>query len=134
MKIKYYFVTGETKEIETDENTYQEIKDINRQQDTINKREQRKKQSIESALEYGLVGACEPTHEEIELDKLRGERLIALPSVLATLNERQKDLVSRVFFHGQSLQEIATELGIKYQSVQDQLKVIYKNLKKLFEK
>jgi len=134
MKIKYYFVTGETKEIEVDEKLYQEIKNLNREQDTTNKREQRKKQSIETALKYGLVGTCDPTQEDKEIEKLWSERLIALPHTLATLNERQKDLVSRVFFRKESLQDIAADLGIKYQSVQDQLKVIYKNLKKLFEK
>jgi len=120
--------------VEIDENLYQEIRNINREQDTTNKREQRKKQSIETALEYGLVGTCDPTQEEKEFDRLWGERLIALPHALATLNERQKDLVRRVFFRKESLQDIAADLGIKYQSVQDQLKVIYKNLKKLFEK
>jgi len=134
MKIKYQFVTGDIHEIEVDDDLYKEITDLNRQQDTINKNEIRKKQSIDAALEYGLIEIPEETQDDKEFERLRNERLNILPSVLETLNQRQKDLIHRVFFYGQSLQEIADDYGIKYQSVQDQLKVIYKRLKKLFKK
>lgn len=133
MKIKYQFVTGETKEVEVEAGLYNEMHEITKQMNTINKREQRKKTSIDTAIEEGRI-EYEDENENFVKRKTREQQLELLPLFIDLLNNQQKDLVNRVFFLRQSLTQIAQELGVSVVAIHKQKKTILKKLKTFFEK
>ena len=128
MKITYKFVTGETKEIETDENTAVIIKDLDRQEYNNFKKETRRHQTIEKSLEFGTIS----DNTDLERDILHSEDLSRLHNCMQTLTANQKDLVRRVFFRCEQLKDIAAEYGVSYQAIQDRLNKILKRLRKNF--
>ena len=133
MKIKYYFVTGETNEIDVDETLYNEMREITRKTNTVNKQEQRKKQSIDAAIEDGKI-EYRDENENLQKRKMREHRLELLPAVIDMLDENQKDLVNRVFFNGESLTDYAEREKVSVAAIHYRIKVIKKRLKKLLEK
>ena len=126
MKIKYEFATGETKEIEVDEKLYNESKEIDRQIYNNNQAETRRHCTIEKSLEFGTLASG----FNIETAFTKSEESKKLYEALCTLSPNQKDLVSRVFFNGQSLKEVAIAYGTSYQAVQNKLNKILEKLLK----
>jgi len=125
MKIRYDFVNGETKEIEVDEQIYNASKEINREIHLNNRREKRRHYSLDSAALYELEPADESINIENEFFKIDDfEKLIA------PLNENQKDLLRRVFFHDEKAVDIARELGVGENAISNRLARIYDKLKK----
>jgi len=129
MKITYKFVTGETKEIEVDEKTYNEIKELDRQLYNTNQREARRHCSADRLRdEFGFE--LRDNTIDILRDTLSNDYW---EWILSNLNERQKDLVSRVFFNGAKISEIAREMGISRQSAKESFDYALKKIKKLLD-
>jgi len=125
MKITYKFVTGETKEIDVDEKTYNEIKELDRQLYNSDQRETRRHCSadrLRDELGFELQDDIDILAETIS--NAEWERL------LQPLNERQKDLVHRVFFRNEKITDIAKEQGIGKSAIANRLARIYEQIKK----
>ena len=125
MKIKYQFVTGETKEIETDENIYKESKEIDRQIYNNNQRNTRRHQSLDLLTQYDL----EPVDESDTLQE-QFFRYDEFEKLIAPLTDDQKDLVRRVFFDGELEIDIAREQGVDKSAISHRMKRIYERIKK----
>lgn len=128
MKIKYTFVTGETKEIEIDERIHMASEEINAQIKSNDRRETRRHTPIDNeefgfAVDHGV---------DIEADCILSADKTKLHKALGQLNAQQKDLVRRVFFNGEQLKDIAKEYNTTYQAIQNRLKKILAKLRKDF--
>ena len=129
MKIIYQFVTGEVKEIEVDERWHNEIKELDRQLYNNNQKERRRHCSVDLLrdeydldLKDGTIDILQDCISHSTWDRL-----------LTPLNDRQKDLVRRVFFNGENLTNIAKELGISRQSAKESFDYALKKIKKLLD-
>ena len=70
--------------------------------------------------------------DEIAEREDRKEKRAALAAGLKSLKAADRKLIVDAVIKKRPLKEIAAEMGITYQSVQDRIKVILKNLKKHF--
>jgi len=126
MKIRYDFVNGETKEIEIDEKLHNEIKELDRQLYNNNQSERRRHCSaddLRDSYDYELIDeTADPQETAFRNDEF--EKLIAC------LGESQKDLVRRVFFHGELAVDIANEQGVGKSAITNRLTRIYEQIKK----
>ena len=125
--IKYEFDNGETKVIPVTTELSEASKEINRQIYNNNQKNTRRHNSIDVLTEHDLEPSYEP-------DLLRMAEIEKLKQAMEQLSPQQHDLVYRVYFHEEKQNKIAQQLGITPQSVNDQLKVIYKSLKQLIQK
>jgi RNA polymerase sigma factor (sigma-70 family) len=131
MKIKYKFVNGKTKEIEVNDELGENIKIIER----IRKRKERyfERHTLSAEIHEDDYGIEMTDNIDLEDQITNTEALHKLHKAISTLNTEQQEIVYSVFFYGKELKEIAKEMGITYQSVQDRLKVILKKLKTFLE-
>jgi len=130
MKVTYTFATGETNEIEVDENTGAILKDLDRQEYNNYKKETRRHRSIDMAQEFGVELAVSSV--DMERDFIHKSDLEKLKNAMGVLEPHQKDLVNEVFFNGRSLKDLAAEYGVSYQAIQDRLNKILARLRKNF--
>jgi RNA polymerase sigma factor (sigma-70 family) len=132
MKIKYKFVTGKTKEVEVTDELGENIKIIER----TRKRKERyfERHTLSAELHEAEYNIEMTDNITLETKINNSEALHKLHKAISTLNTEQQEIVRSVFFYGKELKDIAIEMGIKYQSVQDRLKVILQKLKIILEK
>jgi RNA polymerase sigma factor (sigma-70 family) len=132
MKIKYKFVNGKTKEVEVNDELGENIKIIER----IRKRKERyfERHTLSAELHEAEYNIEITDNITLETKINNTEALYKLYKAISTLNTEQQKIVRLVFFYGKELKDIAKEMGIKYQSVQDRLKIILKKLKTFLEK
>ena len=70
--------------------------------------------------------------EEENAEMLADEELRRLYAAIGKLTERQREVIELYYFKGMTQQEIAEELGIRQQSVNDFMRQAIKKLKKVF--
>jgi RNA polymerase sigma factor FliA len=70
-----------------------------------------------------------PADEDVERALLNTERQVAVRSALETLAPEQRQLLERHYFDGDSVQEIARDLGLTRQGVYSREKVIFRQLR-----
>jgi RNA polymerase sigma-70 factor (ECF subfamily) len=126
MKIRYDFINGDTKEIETTQEIFDASNELDHKIHLNNRREKRRHTSYDVLALYDL----EPS---VEIDFVRYAEKEKLKRALGTLNKEQKDLVRKVFFNGEQLKDIAREYGTTYQAIQNRMDKIIKKLQKVFE-
>ncbi|CQR74997.1 RNA polymerase sigma factor [Sporomusa ovata DSM 2662] len=127
MKIKYEFVTGETVEIEVEENIGEVMAQIDRDIYRSNRRETNKHNSVEALEDKGIQLADESMDIPFFIEQQ--EMREALHNAMDKLLPQQRELIQKVFFTGKSISEIARAEGVDESSIRDRLKRIYKKLK-----
>ena len=130
MKITYKFATGETVTIETNETLGQEIKEIEREHHRKHRMKKRYCYSMDMASEDGIQYADETSYLDKKL--LEQEHLATLRRAMTELSTEQIKLIDSVFFNGRQLKELASELGITYQAVQNRLNKALDRIRKHF--
>lgn len=70
-------------------------------------------------------------HED-EMDKT--DKLSILAAALATLSPDQRELVDKVYLHGEAQEDIAKQQNVCKQAISNRLHRIYMRLKKFFDK
>lgn len=70
-----------------------------------------------------------PADEDVERTMLNAERQVAVRSALETLAPDQRELLERHYFRGDSVQDIARDLGLTRQGVYSREKVIFRQLR-----
>jgi DNA-directed RNA polymerase specialized sigma subunit len=125
MIIKYTFATRDTVEVEVDEKTYNEMKELDRKEYNSNKKETRRhcsadahyeKFGVEIADERDLIAECF-SHE-------LWERL------LRPLNQKQRELVYKRFAEKQKLKDIAKAENVSPSAIQNRIERILTRIKK----
>ena len=92
------------------------------------KKERRRHYSLDSCVYEGIVYASEDKNLTaiFETDSKFGR----LTEAIKYLSDKQKSLIKAVYFDGMSVSDYAKHMGISQSAVSQQLKTIYKKLKK----
>jgi len=131
MKIKYKFVTGETIEIEVQEDISEVSIAIDKEIYNNNQKERRRhisysvfndKLEVLEDLTVDVEGAAEWNKDKENLN-----------NAISLLKLHQRELVQKIFYQGLSGTEIAREMGVSQQAISKQLKVIYKKLRNILD-
>jgi len=126
MKIKYQFAT-ETVEIEVSEEWGNVIVDLNRLEYNNNQTETRRHCSLE---EYNLDDALLPSDVDVFAEVAAAEDRQKLYAAMDKLSERQRYLVTEVYFKGRSYADIARCEGLNRATVQRSTVAAVNKLKK----
>jgi RNA polymerase sigma factor (sigma-70 family) len=127
MKYTYTTATG-TAEIEVDEEFYDLLVDMDRQDYNTNQRETRRHCSLDA---YNLDDALFPSNVDIEGDLISAEQSDKLGAAIATLTSEQQKLIHLIFVEDKKIIEIARADGVSEAAVRNRLKKIYASLKKV---
>ena len=138
MKITYEFV-NETIEIEVSDSWEQVIIELNRKEESVNKKETRRHVSLSpigdegawlkssEADPYAMIGEAIRIADE---QKKKRELL----EVIKALPPKQKALVEAIYFQGLTLTEYADMTGVSQPAISQQLKTVMKKIKKVLQK
>ena len=138
MKITYEFV-NETIEIEVSDSWEQVIIELNRKEESVNKKETRRHVSLSpigdegawlkssEADPYAMIGEAIRIADE---QKKKRELL----NVIKALPPKQKALVEAIYFQGLTLTEYADMTGVSQPAISQQLKTVMKKIKKVLQK
>ena len=128
MKIKYFFVTGETIEIEVADELGTAIMAIDKTYELRDRTETRRHNSFEGLSDQGIQIA-DPS-ADIESSLEQQEWITRLYQALCELQPQQQALVRKVFFEDQSITAAAREEGVDESAIRDRLRKVYRQLKK----
>jgi len=126
MKIRYDFINGEAKEVKATKEIYEAITEHTREVKNQNRREKRKHTSYDVLAMYDL----EPS---VEVDFIRHIETAQLKEAFKTLTADQKDLLHRIYYNGEKESDIARELGITKQSMNERVQRAIQRLKKFLK-
>jgi DNA-directed RNA polymerase specialized sigma24 family protein len=125
MKVKYAFATKDTVEIEVDEKTFAELKELDRLEYNSNKKETRRHCSADAHYEkFGFEIAGETDFVEMLLSKELWHRL------LKPLNAKQRELIYKRFVEKQKYSAIAKDENISPSAIQNRFERIFARIKK----
>ena len=127
MKIRYEFVTGEVAEIEIDEALGTEIATIEQAETRRERAETRRHTSYDYLL---ALGAQISDGADLQADHDRAEDTRRLLAALHSLEPRQRDLINRLFVHGERLTDIARQEGVTKAAICGRLDKALARLKK----
>ena len=127
MKIKYEFADGDV-EVDVPNEWASILVELDRLERNNDKKERRRHYSLDSCEYEGIVYASEDKNLTaiFETDSKFGR----LTEAIKYLSDKQKSLIKAVYFDGMSVSDYAKHMGISQSAVSQQLKTIYKKLKK----
>lgn len=128
MKIKYKFVTDSVEVIEVTEEWASVLVELDRLDHNSDQTETRRHCSLEA---YNLDGEMLSTGEDIEEDLLRRETCQEVRDAVAKLPPKQREVIERLYFLGQTGIEAAAAMGINRGTVADYHAAAKKNLRKI---
>lgn len=130
MKTKYEFVNGEVVEIEVSEEWAEVLKELDRKEYNDNHRETRRHCTLSVQGDQGLWLVDEELDPYVIVEKK--ENNIVLHKAMQSLTEKQRDIVSKVYFEGVPIGEYAEIKGISQPVASKRLASAIKNMKKFF--
>lgn len=127
MKIKYEFADGDV-EVDVPNEWASILVELDRLERNNDKKERRRHYSLDACVYEGIVYASEDKNLTaiFETDSKFGR----LTEAIKYLSDKQKSLIKAVYFDGMSVSDYAKHMGISQSAVSQQLKTIYKKLKK----
>lgn len=131
MKIKYEFMTGESVEIEVPDTMEKVMIDFDKELKNSDRRETRRHSSVEDLEGHGT----QFTDARVDILGLleNQEMKEVLHKALAELLPQQRELLTKVFFEGRTMADIAREDGVGKSAIQDRLNRTYKKLKNILK-
>lgn len=131
MKKISYEINGTRVEVEvTDEFAalYEQMDEVEKR---VNRKETRRHQSLETLVEGGFQIA--DPDSDIEETLIKQYDIDRLHRALAVLTDDQKWLVEQVFYYGRKQSEIAVELGVCKQALNNRITRVIKKIKKFLD-
>lgn len=127
MKIKYEFVDGDV-ELEVSDEWASVLAELDRLERNNDKKEKRRHYSLEARTYEGAYYAVEDKGISALFEGLGdAERL---NEALTHLSSKQQDLIRAIYFEWISVSKYADIMGISQPAISQQLKTVYKKLKK----
>ena len=132
MIIKYEFVTGESLEIEVEDNIGEVSIELDRDIYNSDHRETRRHNSVETMQEQGnqLTDGSADIPTIIEQQETRKDLMHALNKLLP----QQRELIHKVFIEGRSMADIAREECVTAKGIQNRINKIKTQLRKEIKK
>ncbi len=113
----YYFVDGKTSTVEVEDELYDLLKKMDKEERLGNRRETRRHVSLENLVEQGVEPSVTDEYFSDEiLGDIQDERM---QNALKTLTEKQKEAVLKAAVDGLSFRKIAEEMGLNKETVRE---------------
>ena len=129
MKTIKYEINGTYIDIEVTDEFAMQYEQIEADEKRINRKETRRHQSLETLIEGGFQIADQES--DIEEKAFQNDDIEQLYKAFAVLTEEQKWLVEQVYYHNRKQTEIAAELGICKQALNNRIARILEKIKKI---
>lgn len=127
MKIKYEFADGDV-ELEVSDEWASVLAELDRLERNNDKKEKRRHYSLEACTYEGDDYAVEDKGISALFEGLGDEE--RLNEALTHLSSKQQALIKAIYFEGISVSKYADIMGISQPAISQQLKTVYKKLKK----
>lgn len=127
----YKFADGTKSTVEVDDELYEVLTEMDRQERYGNRRETRRHVSLESLADKSI----EPiVYDDYFSDGIFGViDCESLKIALDTLTEKQKNIIAKSVIEGMSFRKIACEMGVNKETVREQYMAAIKKIKEIFE-
>lgn len=131
MKKISYEVNGTRVEVEVTDEFAALYEQMDEEEKRVNRKETRRHQSLETLVEGGFQIA--DPDSDIEETLIKQYDIDRLHRALAVLTDDQKWLVEQVFYCGRKQSEIAVELGVCKQALNNRITRVIKKIKKFLD-
>lgn len=131
MKKISYEVNGTRVEVEVADEFAALYEQMDEEEKRVNRKETRRHQSLETLVEGGFQIA--DPDSDIEETLIKQYDIDRLHRALAVLTDDQKWLVEQVFYYGRKQSEIAVELGVCKQALNNRITRVIKKIKKFLD-
>ena len=127
--IKYTFADGTTSTVEVSDELHTVHLEIVQQEKRNHWRETRRHTSLQYLMENGIDFEDKRTDSPLE-SYIRRENIASIRKAIYMLTPKRQELIYNVFFHGKTYSAIAREQGVCKSAVSQQMKTVYKHLRK----
>jgi DNA-directed RNA polymerase specialized sigma subunit len=132
----YKFITHEETTIEIEDKWAEILEEIDTKEKKVNRRETRFTLSLNYGEEIGVQFAdtkCDILDDLIKQED-KQNFTSKIQEAVSKLQTQQQEIVKKIFNENKTLIEVAEEMGVSYQAIQDRLRKIYARLlnEKLF--
>ena len=128
-KIKYEFADGTTSEIEVSEKIYALHLQLLQEEKRNHWRETRRHTSLYYFTDMGIDSEDTRTESPLEL-YIRKENIASIRKAMLCLTDKRRELIHKAFFEEKTFRAIAREKGLSKSAISQQMKTVYKHLRK----
>lgn len=127
--IKYTFADGTTSMVEVSDELHSIHLEMLQQEKRLHWRVQKHNVSLSYFTDMGID--FEDKRTESPLDGyIRKETIASMRKAISMLTPKRQELIYKVFFLGMSYRAIAREQSVAHSSISQQMKTVYKHLRK----
>lgn len=127
--IKYTFADGTTSTAEVTEDIYLIHLELLQQEKRNHWKETRRHTSLYYFTDMGID--FEDTRTENPLDLyIRKENIASIRKAMLYLTDKRRELIKKTYFQDMSFRAIAKEQGLSKSAISQQMKTVYKHLRK----
>ncbi len=130
--IKYTFADGTTNEVEVTEDIYLIHLELLQQEKRNHWRETRRHTSLYYFTDKGIDFEDKRTENPLEL-YIRKENIANIRKAMLCLTDKRRELIHKAYFEGLTFRAIAREQGLSKSAISQQMKTVYKHLRKHLE-
>ena len=127
--IKYKFADGTTNEVEVTEEIYLIHLELLQQEKRNHWRETRRHTSLYYFTDMGIDFEDKQTESPLEL-YIRKENIASVRKAMSYLTDKRRELIKLAYFQEMSFRAIAKEKGLSKSAISQQMKTVYKHLRK----
>ena len=127
--IKYKFADGTTNEVEVTEEFYKIHLELLQQEKRNHWKETRRHTSLYYFTDMGIDFEDERTENPLEL-YIRKENIANIRKSMLCLTDKRRELIKKAYFQDMSFRDIAREKGLSKSAISQQMKTVYKHLRK----
>ena len=127
--IKYKFADGTTNEVEVTEDIYLIHLELLQQEKRNHWKETRRHTSLYYFTDMGIDFEDKRTESPLDL-YIRKENIASVRKAMLCLTDKRRELIKLAYFQEMSFRAIAKEKGLSKSAISQQMKTIYKHLRK----
>ena len=127
--IKYKFADGTTSEIEVTDELYALHLELVQQEKRNYWKETRRHTSLYYFTDNGIDFEDKRTENPLEL-YIRKENIANIRKAMLCLTDKRRELIHKAFFEEKTFRAIAREQGLSKSAISQQMKTVYKHLRK----
>ena len=127
--IKYTFADGTTNEVEVTEDIYLIHLELLQQEKRNHWKETRRHTSLYYFTDMGIDFEDKRTENPLEL-YIRKENIANIRKAMLCLTDKRRELIKKTYFQDMSVRAIAKEQGLSKSAISQQMKTVYKHLRK----
>ncbi len=127
--IIYKFVDGTTNTVEVTEDIYLIHLQLMKEEISNNRRETRRHTSLYYFTDMGIDFEDKRTESPLEL-YIRKENIASIRKAMLYLTDKRRELIHNAFFEEKTFRAIAREKGLSKSAISQQMKTVYKHLRK----